>query len=221
LTGDVHEGSLSLKITYGEVAFIFTGDSEKKKEAEMIKSGLDLSGQIFQAGHHGSSTSNTKAFLDIVKPEVVIYSAGVDNSYGHPHSEVIERLKDMKITVYGTDDYGTIKVITDGLTYKVEREKIKTIKVDEVTKDQFVAVKPKVAPEPDSIVVGSSCSKGQVNINTAGKEEMIKIKHIDDKRGNDLIKLRPFKSLDDFKRISGIADARIKDIKAEGIACID
>jgi competence protein ComEC len=49
----------------------------------------------------------------------------------------------------------------------------------------------------------------------------MKIKHINEVRGNELIQLRPFKSIDDLKRINGIADGRIKNIKAEDMACVE
>jgi competence protein ComEC len=224
LTGDLHEGSLSLKISYGEISFLFTGDAEKQTEDLMIRSDHDLSSHIFQLGHHGSSTSNTKAFLEIVKPEVAIYSAGAGNSYGHPHDEVIQRLKDMKITVYGTDHHGTVQVITDGRSYEVKTEKSGDItspvaepKQEEPKKEEPANQVPTPSPTPNA----GTCGPGQVNINKASIEEVKRIKHIDDVRGEELIKLRPFRSIDDLARIKGIAAARIKDIKTEGIACVD
>lgn len=66
----------------------------------------------------------------------------------------------------------------------------------------------------------SQCQQGQVDINTAPKEELLKIKHIGDVRADELITLRPFSSLDDMDRIKGIGPARVQDIKNEGIACV-
>jgi beta-lactamase superfamily II metal-dependent hydrolase len=74
-------------------------------------------------GHHGSTSSSTSAFLDAVSPEIAVYSAGEGNAYGHPHAEIIERLKKRNIKIYGTDIHGTVKVITDGKTYRIETEK--------------------------------------------------------------------------------------------------
>ncbi len=121
-TGRLNDGSISLRAQFGEVSFLFTGDAEESKETEMLESGLLLESEVFQLGHHGSSTSNTKEFLEAVNPGVAIYSAEQDNPYGHPHTEIIERLKKMDITVFGTDQYGTIIVQTNGHSVKIVSE---------------------------------------------------------------------------------------------------
>jgi beta-lactamase superfamily II metal-dependent hydrolase len=123
LTGRLHDGSISLRIVFGEVAILLTGDAEASAESEMIARGYPLRSQVFKLGHHGSSTSNSAPFLAAVSPEVAIYSAGLGNSYGHPHAEVIERLGAARIPVYGTDRYGAIRVITDGRQIVIETER--------------------------------------------------------------------------------------------------
>lgn len=120
LTGDFHEGGIALRATYGEVSFLFTGDIEKQTEEAMLNRGEPVQATIFQLGHHGSSTSNTEEFLKSVKPDLVIYSAEKGNSYGHPHREVLELLEELEIPVYGTDNHGTIRVVTDGKEYSLE-----------------------------------------------------------------------------------------------------
>ncbi|GAA0348562.1 ComEC/Rec2 family competence protein [Bacillus horti] len=122
LIGDLNESSISMRIDYGEVSFLFTGDAEEGMEEEMLRSGLPLQADIFHLGHHGSSTSNTEEFLQRVNPKIAIYSAGKDNSYGHPHNEVIDRLEQLNIEYYGTDFSGTIIINTDGQTYTLETE---------------------------------------------------------------------------------------------------
>ncbi len=122
LTGDFHEGSVSVHITYGEVSFVFTGDAETHTEQAMIDRGHDLEAQVLHLGHHGSRTSSGSAFLDAVSPDIAIYSAGKENPYGHPHDEVVQRLAAMGIPLYGTDIHGTVVMVTDGVTYSVETE---------------------------------------------------------------------------------------------------
>ena len=122
LTGDFHEGSISVRITFGEVSFLFTGDAETHTEQAMLDRGHNLEAQVLQLGHHGSRTSSSLAFLEAVSPEVAIYSAGEDNPYGHPHDEVVDRLDRMDILLYGTDIHGTIVITTDGASYSVETE---------------------------------------------------------------------------------------------------
>lgn len=128
ITGDFHQGSISVRIVYGDVAFIFTGDAEAETEEAMIERGHNLRAQLLKLGHHGSNTSSSQAFLDAVQPEVVIYSAADGNAYGHPHDEVIERLEAMAVPVYGTDLHGTIIVTTDGETYAVDSEHEATVR---------------------------------------------------------------------------------------------
>jgi len=122
LTGDFHEGSVSVRMTYGEVTFVFTGDAETHTEQAMMDRGHNLEAQVLHLGHHGSRTSSSVRFLETVSPEVAIYSAGAGNSYGHPHDEVVSRLANMSIPLYGTDIHGTVVIVTDGVTYIVETE---------------------------------------------------------------------------------------------------
>ncbi|QZT32516.1 MBL fold metallo-hydrolase [Caldalkalibacillus thermarum TA2.A1] len=123
LTGDPDEGSISIRAVYGEVAFLFTGDAGKEAEREMIGRGHELKAHIFQLGHHGSSTSNSKTFLQAVQPEAAIYSAERDNPYGHPHREVVQLMDTLNIPMYGTAEHGTIRVLTDGTDFNVDYEK--------------------------------------------------------------------------------------------------
>ena len=74
-------------------------------------------------GHHGSRTASSADFLGITSPEVAIYMAGVDNSYGHPHVETITALNQIGARIYGTDVNGTIIVTTDGQTYLINTER--------------------------------------------------------------------------------------------------
>lgn len=122
LTGNFHEGSISIRAVFGDVAFVFTGDAETHTEAGMIGRGHELKAQILQLGHHGSRTSSSVGFLNAVQPEVAVYSAGEGNAYGHPHDEVVERVLGMGIELYGTDVHGTVVAETDGRTYSVSTD---------------------------------------------------------------------------------------------------
>ena len=123
LTGRLHDGSISLRVVYGDVAFVLTGDAETNAEEEMLTRGHSLQAQVFQLGHHGSRTSNSAPFLRAIAPEIAIYSAALDNSYGHPHDEVLHTLDALGIPVYGTDLHGTIRIITDGQQMTLEMER--------------------------------------------------------------------------------------------------
>ncbi|WP_456278976.1 MBL fold metallo-hydrolase [Bacillus sp. AK128] len=211
ISEDDNDESISMMITYGEIRFIFTGDASTGDEINMLNSGFNMQADILQLGHHGSSTSTHPTFLSEVNPSVAIYSAGLDNSYGHPHNEVVELIQSSGIELYGTDVHGTIIVTTDGVDYNVLTKHHGTISPqssnDTVTKKESKS-------EPKSPT--NSC----IDVNSASIEQVQEIIHIGPARAEDLVNLRPFHSIDDLTRISGIGPSRVKDINAQGLACI-
>jgi competence protein ComEC len=70
--------------------------------------------------HHGSNTSSTAGFLDAVSPTVAIIPVGLDNQYGHPRDETLQRLRFRSIRVYRTDLDGTVEVRSNGDEYQVQ-----------------------------------------------------------------------------------------------------
>ncbi len=107
--------SVCLKLDYKDTSFVFTGDAEAKVERNILNSfANDLSATVFKCAHHGSSTSNSKNFIDAINPQICIISCGLDNSYGHPHKEVLEDLYNRECEIYRTDIDGDIIVVTDG-----------------------------------------------------------------------------------------------------------
>ncbi|KHF38845.1 MBL fold metallo-hydrolase [Halalkalibacter okhensis] len=208
LTGDIHEGSLSLLVTYGEVSFLFTGDAEHQTEQAIIDRGHHLNSTVLQLGHHGSETSTIPAFLAAVDPEIAIISAGKDNSYGHPHEEVVTRIEDAQIDLYATFIHGTIIISTDGQHYHV------TTKSTEQSKE--IPTENIDSPNESDITSESNC----IDINFASASELAKITHIGTERASQLIELRPFETISDLAQINGIGPARIAEIKTENLACI-
>ena len=111
---DANDASIGLVLTYGEQSFLFTGDAEEAAEADIVKNGIDIQAKVYKAGHHGSRTSSSEELLELVKPEIVVISCGEDNSYGHPHADILNYCRTNKIPIYRTDMQGTIVVKTDG-----------------------------------------------------------------------------------------------------------
>lgn len=111
---ELNDYSVGVKFTNGENSFLFTGDAEKLSEIQMLRNGIDLSADVLKLGHHGSSTSSHDNFMDEVDPDYAVISVGEDNSYGHPHKETLQILKDRKIKVYRTDKQNTIIFTSDG-----------------------------------------------------------------------------------------------------------
>ncbi len=222
LTDNLNSGSISMRVQYGEMSFLFTGDAEADAELEMLQGQQPLRANVFHVGHHGSSTSNSEKFLKAVQPEIAIYSAGIDNSYGHPHKEVIERLTELGINVYGTDTYGTVIVTTDGKSYSIATSKVGSDQQGEISSDGQANSTPNQDDQQlKQPVLEKELEPEKIDINTASKEELMNIVHITEERAEELIKLRPFTSVNQLTKIYGIGSGRLKDIKEEGKAYVD
>ncbi len=111
--GDNGNNSLTTKLDCADYEFLFAGDNEAEAESALIKSSFDLHADIFKASHHGSKTSNTEAFLETVRPQKMIISAGKDNRFGHPNQEVLDRAEIMGIEVQRTDIDDTIDILAE------------------------------------------------------------------------------------------------------------
>lgn len=116
---DRNNGSVVMKIIYGDTSFLFTGDAERKEEQEILKAGYDISATVLKIGHHGSKNSTTYPFLREVMPRYAIISVG-DNSYGHPTDDTLSRLRDADVKVYRTDVNGDIIAESDGKSVKIK-----------------------------------------------------------------------------------------------------
>ncbi len=111
---NLNDYSIVIRLTYGQTAFLFQGDAEKRTEDGILSSYDNIKAHVIKLGHHGSSTSNTEDYIEAVDPEYAVITLGADNKYGHPHKEIISLMKDKAITVYRTDLDGTIVAISDG-----------------------------------------------------------------------------------------------------------
>ena len=111
-SSDLNNTSIVLRLDYGEVSFLFTGDATDKTEKLMLNKNIDV--DILKVGHHGSSYSTTLEFLNKVSPDYAIISVGNNNSYKHPHDETLKKLNDGNIEIHRTDEEGTILITTDG-----------------------------------------------------------------------------------------------------------
>eukprot|EP00130_Batrachochytrium_dendrobatidis_P008616 XP_006683491.1 hypothetical protein BATDEDRAFT_93250 [Batrachochytrium dendrobatidis JAM81] len=222
ISGKTNEESISILFTYGNTQFLFTGDASKSEELEMIHTGIDIGADILQLGHHGSNTSTDPAFLQAVSPSVAIYSAGLDNSYGHPSPEVVSSVQNAGIELYGTDVNGTIIVTTNGEVYSIATNKDGTVSPESTGSANASNENNNPSEEDEEAAISEEnvSSTSCININQASIEEVQGIIHIGPERAQDLINLRPYDSVDDLNRIKGIGPARIADIKNEGIACV-
>ena len=111
-----NNSSIVLRISHGANRFLFTGDAEREAEADILEQAYDLSATVLHVGHHGSDTSTTYPFLREIMPTYAVISCGTGNSYGHPHENLLSRLRDADVTLYRTDLQGDIVCVSDGKT---------------------------------------------------------------------------------------------------------
>lgn len=116
---DLNNSSVMVMLTYGSRKFLFTGDAENSEENTIT---ADIDCDVLKVGHHGSSTSTSRAFLTAASPEYAVISCGMGNSYGHPHIETLDRLKGAGVKVYRTDLQGDIIMTCDGEKITVNAE---------------------------------------------------------------------------------------------------
>lgn len=122
--GNLNDSSLVIKLYYGKISFLFTGDAETDAEAAMSKQwGFGLRSTVLKAGHHGSATSSSEDFLRFVSPRLAVISVGGDNRFGHPANETIQRLSRTGTEIYRTDLHGTIGIATNGTELWTTTEK--------------------------------------------------------------------------------------------------
>lgn len=112
---ETNDASVIVRLVYEDTAFMLTGDAPMWVEDRLVaKYGTTLKSDILKAGHHGSKTSTGDLLLAAVDPETVVVSAGKDNSYGHPHEEVLTNIEESGASVVSTAERGTITFVSDG-----------------------------------------------------------------------------------------------------------
>ncbi|MBS6397170.1 MAG: MBL fold metallo-hydrolase [Clostridiales bacterium] len=111
---DNNNNSIVIHMTHGENTFLFTGDAEAEAEEDMLSAGLNVDADVLKTAHHGSHSSTTDDFLKAVSPEYAVISCGEDNRYGHPHAETLNKFRQTGVSVYRTDEQGTITAVSDG-----------------------------------------------------------------------------------------------------------
>ncbi len=108
--------SIVLQVQYKDKSFIFMGDAEHEAELDIISKypATLLRSHFIKMGHHGSNTSTSEELLTLLRPDIAVISSGKNNSYGHPHKETLQRIKEHKINLYRTDQQGTLHFYSDG-----------------------------------------------------------------------------------------------------------
>ncbi|MCB2310571.1 MBL fold metallo-hydrolase [Clostridium tagluense] len=113
---DLNNYSVVVKLEFGSNSFLLTGDAEDISEGEILAKGFNIKADLLKVGHHGSRSSTTDKFLNKVNPKYAVISSETGNDYGHPHKETMDKLKNKNISVYRTDELGTIIATSNGKT---------------------------------------------------------------------------------------------------------
>ena len=117
---DTNDASLVLRLSHGDVDILFSGDVETAGERILLSTSAQLASEILKVPHHGSRSSSTLPFLEAVSPQVAIASLGHHNRFRFPAPEVVDRYERQGVALLRTDQAGTITVLSDGKSYRVE-----------------------------------------------------------------------------------------------------
>lgn len=120
--GNTNNYSTVMKVSFGEMDIIMTGDAETEVEEEILASNVDLDAEILKVGHHGSDTSSSEEFLDAISPDYALISAKIGNKHEHPIKSTMENLEERNIEVYRTDENGTViaTITSDSVRFNCE-----------------------------------------------------------------------------------------------------
>lgn len=120
--GNTNNYSIVLKVSFGQMDMIMTGDAETEVEKIILESGTYIDAEILKVGHHGSDTSSSEAFLDAISPDYALISCKVGNKYEHPIKSTMDKLEERNIEVYRTDECESVimTITTDGVTFNCE-----------------------------------------------------------------------------------------------------
>ncbi len=106
--------SIGLKVVFKDVFVVLPGDLEKDSELAIIKGGLLNTTTVLKAGHHGSKSSSTPEFIEVLQPEIAIISSGKNNAYNHPDPRVLKTFSDFLTIVFQTKISGELHFASDG-----------------------------------------------------------------------------------------------------------
>lgn len=121
---NANDESIVTRISFDGISFMTSGDTSIPRENEIVGRTSNLKSDMMMLGHHGAANSTGEKWLQAVRPKLVFYQAGVNNSYGHPTAEALERVESANIPVYGTDEFGTISIyISEAGEVNVETER--------------------------------------------------------------------------------------------------
>ena len=156
---DLNNASIAVLMRCAQNSFLFTGDAEKRAEADMVRNHNLPRVDVYKVGHHGSRTSSTMELLNRIRPKYAVISCGAGNSYGHPSPVALRNLKRIGAEIYRTDRQGTIIARGDGRTIRMIPEERRA----RLNRDNFNSMIAKRAPAELTYSVGlANISSAQI-----------------------------------------------------------
>ena len=126
-TNVINNNGIVCNLHYKNFSMLFTGDIEEIAEKEILKLYSQnknlLKANILKVGHHGSKTSSTSEFLDVVKPQVAVIGVGKNNKFGHPNDLILQRISDLNCKIFRTDLNGEISIeVNKNSKFKIKKQ---------------------------------------------------------------------------------------------------
>ncbi|MBD5476565.1 MAG: MBL fold metallo-hydrolase [Lachnospiraceae bacterium] len=176
-----NDASVACIIQNGDTRFLFTGDAGVEAEKDILDNGIDISADVYKAGHHGSKYSSSMEFVKAVKPTYAVISCGENNSYGQPHAQTLNTLRTNGVKVYRTDEAGTIVVSSDGKEITFNVPESDTWKAGEPTGNTAVKTqKETVVSQPAGITYVLNNNTRKFHVPNCSSVDTIKPKNRED-----------------------------------------
>jgi competence protein ComEC len=103
-----------VELRWRDVSIVLTGDIGREVEELMLPRLGHAPLRVLKVAHHGSLTSSGARFLERLRPQVAVVSAGRGNMFGHPAPAVLERYRAVEANLFRTDEDGAVTIETDG-----------------------------------------------------------------------------------------------------------
>ena len=122
---DLNSASVVLRLTYGDVSFLLTGDLLSEGEAGLLALGAAIDSEVLKVAHHGSRSSSSGVFLQAVSPVAAVISSGEGNRFSHPDPETVDALLGHvdEALLFMTSERGSVEFVTDGRRLEVKTER--------------------------------------------------------------------------------------------------